>query len=60
MKVTYVCSNCGGSNVVRDAWAEWDPVRQEWILQSTFDESYCYDCEGEHSLKEIPLEQNDG
>ena len=23
-KVTHKCARCGGTNVLRDAWAEWD------------------------------------
>lgn len=49
-----VCSNCGSTDVVRDAWAGWDPAQQTWVLSSVFDESYCNDCEASTSIESIP------
>ena len=42
------CTECGGNNVLRDAYAEWDIGKQEWILQNVFDHSVCEsdDCDG--------------
>ncbi|AMD43515.1 hypothetical protein HWA94_gp76 [Pseudomonas phage ZC08] len=39
------CSMCGSDQVVLDAYAEWSYVLQEWVLQSTFDDAYCLECE---------------
>jgi hypothetical protein len=55
-KVKMVCSNCGSDEVVKDAWAEWDTEKQEWILQNVFDDTFCNSCEESHSLNEEPIE----
>ena len=47
MKIRYKCSNCGGTNIKWDAWSEWDEDEQEQILVSSFDNTWCDDCEGE-------------
>lgn len=53
MKV--VCSRCGGDNVMRDAWAVWDTENQDWELGAVFDQGFCDDCDGEATLKEVPI-----
>lgn len=40
-----VCRNCGSDDVVKDAWASWNPVTGDWELSETFDEGYCRACE---------------
>jgi rRNA maturation endonuclease Nob1 len=50
-----VCSQCGGTNVLIDAYAEWDFEAQEWVLQNTFDASVCEDCGGETSIDDIEM-----
>jgi hypothetical protein len=50
-----ICAICKGSDVVVDAWAEWDIPAQEWTLRSTFDEAYCIDCEQSCDLEEPEL-----
>jgi len=54
--VTYTCTKCGGKNVLRDAWVEWDETTQEWQVQNVFDEAFCEDCEGTASFNEEPLQ----
>jgi hypothetical protein len=54
-KKVYVCRECGGDNVVIDAFAEWDVQAQVWDLRSTFDHAECTDCEGETRLKEVAI-----
>jgi hypothetical protein len=55
-KIKIVCSHCGGENVMRDAYAEWDVASQDWVLQNVFDQGYCDDCGGEASLDEVELD----
>ncbi|MDP8994903.1 MAG: hypothetical protein M3N07_07990 [Pseudomonadota bacterium] len=55
MPVDYVCRTCRGTNVVRDAWAEWDAEAQQWVLGTVFDYAHCHNCEGETRLIEIEL-----
>ena len=44
-KLKMVCDRCGGDNVMRDAWAEWDVEKQEWVLRGEpFDNACCDDC----------------
>lgn len=49
------CPQCGGDNVVKDAFASWDVNAQEFVLHSTYDESYCQDCDESVSPSESPL-----
>ena len=52
MSIKILCGTCGGDNVMRDAYAEWDVGAQDWILKNVFDQGYCDDCGGEASLTE--------
>ena len=52
-RIDFVCRACGGNNVTRDAWAEWDVGSQEWVLGSAFDYAFCHDCEAETALEEL-------
>ena len=54
-KIDIVCGTCGGNNVSRDAWADWDAGKQEWVLGAVFDYGHCHDCDGESSLEEVEL-----
>lgn len=56
MPVEFTCRYCGGSNVLRDAWAEWNAANQEWVLADTFLNAYCRDCDCETKLIERELE----
>lgn len=42
MSTKYTCTMCGGSDILWDAWAEWDG--EEFVLHSVFG-AYCNDCE---------------
>lgn len=48
------CSHCKGTNVMRDAWAEWNVELQQWELGNVFDAGFCEDCDGEARLEERP------
>ncbi len=39
------CGQCGGPNIVKDAYAEWDKDAQEWVLKSVYDYTYCENCD---------------
>lgn len=56
MAIKIVCSNCGSSDVLRDAWASWNTQTQQWELENVFDEAWCDNCAGSTSLIEEPLE----
>jgi hypothetical protein len=59
-KVKMVCRECGGTDVKRDAWAEWDEDLQEWVLSGDpFDAAQCDDCCGETGIDEVPLDSQD-
>lgn len=53
--VTYVCNQCGGRSVTRDAWAEWDDRDQDWVLGAVYDHAFCHDCQEETRLEEVVL-----
>ena len=54
-RVTYVCETCGSGHVARDAWAQWDVERQEWVIGAAYDYSYCHRCEADAKLEEVEL-----
>jgi hypothetical protein len=56
MAADYICSQCAGNTVTRDAWAEWNAQAQDWVLGAAFDYAFCHDCEGETKLVEVDLE----
>ena len=41
------CLYCDGTDVIRDASAEWNKSTQQWEVRSTYDNGYCHDCETE-------------
>jgi hypothetical protein len=50
-----VCNHCGSDDVSRDAWADWDTGKQEWVLRCAFDYAHCHRCESESSIIEVEL-----
>lgn len=50
-----ICADCGSSHVSRDAWANWDEMRQAWVLGAVFDDGHCHRCERRVSLVEQSL-----
>ncbi len=54
-RVAMICSVCGSDEVSRDAWANWDTARQEWVLGAVFDYAHCHRCERETRLIEVEL-----
>ncbi|RYG90045.1 hypothetical protein EU803_15635 [Loktanella sp. IMCC34160] len=52
------CETCGGTNVKRDAFAEWNEELQLWELADLFDKgSFCDDCGCETSLIEVAIDR---
>lgn len=45
-----ICSSCGSTDVLRDAWGMWDIDKQDWVLQNVFDAAFCNNCDGECSI----------
>jgi len=50
---TFLCSACGGSNVLRDATVAWSIESKMWELASVQDQAYCEDCDGETTLVRV-------
>lgn len=50
VKIRKFCDHCGSENVYADALAQWDFEGQRWELSSTFDSSYCKDCDEETGI----------
>ena len=50
-----VCRHCGSDDVSRDAWADWDTGKQEWVLRCAFDYAHCHKCDCETSIIEVEL-----
>ena len=38
------CRNCGSTQVVCDAWAEWHMASRDWALKTVFDDFTCERC----------------
>ena len=54
-RVTYLCKQCGSTNVISDARAEWDVRTQKWVVVGHYDSAECLDCEKEQDLVEVEL-----
>jgi hypothetical protein len=54
--VRIVCSVCGTTEVSRDAWADWDENRQEWVLGAVLDDGFCHRCGCDAELSASPLQ----
>lgn len=59
-KIRKVCSYCGSTEVLKDAFAEWSVEEQTWVLHACYDESYCNTCEGSCSLEDEECEEPSG
>jgi hypothetical protein len=46
------CGQCGGEDIMRDAWATWDVTSQTWVLGEVFDYAFCADCEADATVVE--------
>lgn len=54
--VTFVCDQCGGSEISVEAFVEWCDDSQEFIVTDTCDKGHhCATCDGMCRLKQIPL-----
>lgn len=51
----YICDTCKSDRVLCDAWAEWDTIKQEWVLSTTFSAAFCKDCDCETSITQVSL-----
>lgn len=50
-KTKPTCNLCGSSDVLADAYAEWDSENQCWTVQQIFDKgAYCNTCDSETRL----------
>lgn len=50
-----ICGECGSDNVVRDAFARWEPSSQSWEIAVLIDDAgFCHDCDCEVDLFERP------
>ena len=55
-RIRIICSECGSTDVARDAWAMWDEDTQCFELGNVFINGYCFNCDGEASLIEEEIE----
>jgi hypothetical protein len=55
-KLRMVCEKCSSTLVTRDAWAEWDEDKQDWVLGAAYDYAFCHDCQAETHIEERLLE----
>lgn len=45
-----VCATCGSADILRDAWAGWNPLTGNWELDQVFDHAFCKECDGAATL----------
>ena len=50
-----ICRACGSDEVSRDAWADWDTGKQEWVLRCAFDAGFCHRCGCASRLIEVEV-----
>ena len=55
-KLNMICQICGSGNVVKDALAEWDKEKQNWVLRTVLDNTNCEDCESEDCVEGVTLQ----
>ena len=55
-KLNMICQICGSENVVKDALAEWDKEKQNWVLRAVLDNTNCEDCESEDCVEGVTLQ----
>jgi hypothetical protein len=52
-----VCSDCGSTDVFRDAGAVWNVEKQDWELGTVYDQGFCNNCaetgDSMHSIDEV-------
>lgn len=51
-----VCDRCGGEDVVVDAYARWNPYKNDFELDAVFEYCYCNECEEECDLEDKEVE----
>ena len=44
MNIKYTCPECHSEEVLRDAFAEWNSDKQEWVLHDIYDDYCCNTC----------------
>lgn len=54
-RIAIGCRECGGGDVVRDAWAAWDETAQAWKLGDTYDAVFCNICDRYVGVVATPL-----
>lgn len=55
--IRMVCARCGSEMVTREAWAEWDVNKQEWVLGAIHEDAFCHHCEGKTRIEQAPTRQ---
>ena len=55
MAKEFQCTSCGGNRVLCDAWVN---LNDEEDVR-TFDQTYCEDCDGECSVREVEVQDED-
>lgn len=41
----YICTNCNSTNIMHDAWAQWNPTKHSFELVNVYDDKFCAECE---------------
>ena len=58
-KIKKVCSLCGSEDVLIDAYAQWDVEKQDFVLNCTFELSFCFCNACERDCEIIDVEVKD-
>lgn len=56
-RIKKVCSLCGSEDVLIDAYAQWDVEKQDFVLNCTFEYSFCFcnKCQGECGIIDVEV-----
>ena len=56
-RIRLICSECGSTDVGRDAWAEWNEKLQMFEATHIFKQGHCFNCEGETQINEENIDE---
>lgn len=59
MKKNFVCATCGSTNVLADAYCDWNIDNQRWEIVNVFEKgAVCEDCKGSCRLEERIVDES--
>ena len=56
-RIKKICGKCGSEDVLIDAYAQWNVEKQDFVLNCTFEHSFCFcnKCQGECGIIDVEV-----